>query len=261
MAANLQSEHFPTVIEERKKGKVAVVSLNLLPPNNTFTRPLLLEFVDHMHALGGAADAVLVTSAHEKFFSNGLDGKYLLDSDPAERAETVAEMIRFFGKMIRFPKPWIAEIPGYCMAGGAVLASAADYRYMLSAGGRIGFSELAVGLPLPLVYLHGLHRIVHPASVRTLMEGAALKPEEAREIGLIDGTADTREDLRKLCLKRLDAMFRMEQDSFLPTRNLYRGALLREIERDEPADVSQAAELVKMPVFQRAVENIAGKNR
>jgi len=261
MAANLESKHFPTAIEERKNGKVAIVTLNLLPPNNTFTRPLLLEFVDHMNALAGEVDAVIVTSGHEKFFSNGLDGKYLLDSNTEERAETVAEMIRFFGKMHRFPRPWVAEITGYCMAGGAVLASTADYRYMISAGGRIGFSELAVGLPLPLVYLHGLHKIVHPASVRSLMEGAALKPDEAREIGLIDGTADTPGDLRKMTLKRVDQMLRMEQDSFLPTRNLYRGALLREIERDEPDDIRQAAELVKMPVFERAVQNIAGKNR
>jgi enoyl-CoA hydratase/carnithine racemase len=89
---------------------------------------------------------------------------------------------------------------------------------MLQGSGRIGFSELAVGLPLPLNYIHGIHRIVQPSAVRLLIEGAAYKPEEALSIGLIDGVAEDAEKLRALVLKRFDAILRMEKEAFLPTR-------------------------------------------
>lgn len=255
------ADHFRTTIEERKRGKVAVIAIDALPPNNTLSLPMLRGFISAMENAAKQADGILVTSAHPKFFSNGLDGKFLLDSSEEVRRETVTEMIRAFGKLVKIEKPWIVELAGHTMAGGCVISIAADYRFMLSGAGRIGLTELMVGLPLPVVYLHGLHRIVAPHAVRGMLEGAALKPEEALEIGLVDGVAATPEELRSMCMKRLDAILRIEQDSYLPTRRLYRQSLLRQMEADEAEDVRMAAGLVTMPVFQRAVENIAGKNR
>lgn len=257
----MSTSAFPVTIEERKRGKVAFITLNGLPPNNTLTRAMLLEFIETMNDAGSKADGIIVTSGHEKFFSNGLDGKTLLEADQKERVEIVKAMTRFFGKLVAFEKPWIAELTGYTMAGGAVLALAADYRYMLAGGGRIGFSELAVGLPLPLVYTHGMHRVVQAAAVRSLVEGNAFKPDEALAIGLIDGVEESREALRSACLKRMDGILRLDQEAFLPTRKLYRSALLREIERDEPIDIQNADWIVKQPAFERAINNIAGKNR
>lgn len=246
---------------ERKNGVVGVVTMDALAPNNTFNIDLLKEFIERMKQACADHDGVLVTSSNPKFFSNGLDGAFLLGADKALRKETVTLMIRAFGQLVALPKPWIVEIAGYAMAGGAVISSAADYRYMLSTAGRIGFSELAVGLPLPLCYIHGMHRIVEPRTVRPLIEGTAYKPDEALSIGLIDGIAEDPEKLRAMCLKRFDGIFRMEQDSYLPTRALYRKALLRDVERDEAEDIRLAAELIEKPVFERAIKNIAGKNQ
>ncbi len=246
---------------ERKNGVVGVLTLDTLPPNNTFNLELLGQFMEKMEELCSSHDGVLVASSNPKFFSNGLDGSFLLKADKALRKETVTQMIRAYGRLVRLPKPWIVEIAGYAMAGGAVISSAADYRYMLSTAGRIGFSELAVGLPLPLCYIHGMHRIVQPSAVRSLIEGTAYKPDEALAIGLIDGIAEDTEKLRAMCLKRFDGIFRMEQESFLPTRALYRKSLLRDVERDEEEDIRLAAELIEKPVFERAIRNIAGKNQ
>ena len=255
------SENFPVTYEDRKNGRVAILTLTGIAPNNTLSLELLNEFVATLQKCGETAAGVIVTSANEKFFSNGLDGGTLLAADQNKREQTIAEMIRVYAKLLRFPKPWIAEITGYAMAGGAVISSAADYRYMIAQGARIGFSELAVGLPLPLVYIHNIHRLVQPAFVRPIIEGTAYKADEAERIGLIDGTAETREELRKVCLKRMDGILRMEQEAYLPTRALYRKSILRDIESDEPEDVAQAMVLTRSPAFERALNNIAGKNR
>ncbi|MBL8020790.1 MAG: enoyl-CoA hydratase/isomerase family protein [Leptospirales bacterium] len=251
---------FQTSTIQRKNGLIAVLTIDALSPNNTLNKDLLTQFIDKLYELGKSADGVLVNSANPKFFSNGLDGKFLLESDEKTRIETITEMIRAYGKLIAFGKPWIVEIAGHAMAGGAVISSCADYRYMQANSGRIGFSELAVGLPLPLCYIHGIHRIVVPVAVRSVIEGTAYKPEEALEIGLIDGVLEDAEKLRSTVLKRFDGIFRMEQDAFLPTRALYRKDLLNSVQRDEAEDIRLAAQLVKQPVFERAMRNIAGRN-
>ncbi|MEQ9363862.1 MAG: enoyl-CoA hydratase/isomerase family protein [Leptospirales bacterium] len=255
------SENFPVSYEDRKNGKVATVTLNGIAPNNTLSLELLNEFVATMGKACEEADGVIVNSNNPKFFSNGLDGGTLLAADQTTRENTIAEMIRVYAKMLRFPKPWIAEIAGHAMAGGAVISSAADYRYMIATGARIGFSELAVGLSLPLVYIHNIHRLVQPACVRSIIEGNAYKADEALRIGLIDGVAESPEDVRKMCLKRMDGILRLEQAAYLPTRMRYRSAVLREIDRDEDMDVEGAMELTKTPAFEKALNMIAGKNR
>ena len=255
------SENFPVSFEDRKNGRVAILTINGIAPNNTLNLPLIHEFTATMNKCGEEADAVLVTSGNEKFFSNGLDGGTLLAADAKTREDTIAEMIQVYAKLIRFPKPWVAEIAGHAMAGGAVISSAADYRYMIGTGARFGFSELAVGLSLPLVYMHNIQRLVLPAYVRPVMEGTAYKPEEAERIGLIDGVAEDREALRKMCMKRIDGILRLAQEAYLPTRNNYRMTILREIERDEADDVARAKKLTHTEAFEKALNNIAGKNR
>lgn len=254
------SSAFPIEVLERKRGTIALVTINGLAPNNTFSLELLVEFQERMRAAAAEADAVLVSSSNDKFFSNGLDGRSMLEKDARGRLETVVEMIRAFGNLVRLSKPWAVEIAGHAMAGGAVISSAADYRFMLRDSGRIGWTELLVGLPLPLVYMHGMHKIVHPQAVRGLFEGAALKPEEALGIGLLDGLADSREELHKQALKRLDQVLRLEQSVYLGVRSRYRSDLLRLIEQDEAEDVRLAAEAAKSPAFEQALRNIAGRN-
>ncbi len=255
------SDNFPVSYEDRKNGKVAILTINGIAPNNTLNKDLLTEFTATMDECAKTADVMIVTSGNEKFFSNGLDGATLLAADQTTRKDTIEAMIRVYATMLRHPKPWVAEITGHAMAGGAVIASAADYRYMIGSGARIGFSELAVGLMLPTVYIHNIHRVVQPAYVRPIIEGAAYKPDEAERIGLIDGVAADKEALRKMCLKRIDGILRIAQEAYLPTRMNYRKAVLRDIALDEDDDVKGARDLVETPAFERALNNIAGKNR
>ena len=103
------SENFPITFEERKRGKVAFVEMNCLPPNNTFNIDLLRGFIAAMHSAADQADVVIVTSANDKFFSNGLDGKTLLSLEMDKRQETITAMIRAFGDLLEIKKPWMVE--------------------------------------------------------------------------------------------------------------------------------------------------------
>jgi len=252
---------FPIEIEERRNGRVAHISLLTIPPNNTLSRVLLKEFIETLYQASKNADVLLVSSAHPKFFCNGLDGALLVSSTAEERRETILSMIQAALDLYAVPKPWIVEIAGHAMAGGAVIAAAADNRFMLAGSGRIGFSELAMGLPLPVCFTRMMHAIVQPTFVRSLLEGMAFKPDEALQMGLIDGIAESRELLRAQSLKRADQIIRLDQEAYLPTRQLYRSTVLALMESDVDRDRELASNLIELPVFARAMQAIASRNK
>lgn len=246
--------------ENRKFGKIAVITIEALSPNNTLNREMLAEFIDLMQKTSEEADGMIITSANEKFFSNGLDGATLLDLSKDERKETVSDMIRAYGKLISIKTPWIAELAGHTMAGGAVIATSADNRFMLQGSGRIGFSEMMVGMPLPTAYIMGIRNLVEPKAMRDIMYGAAYKPEEALEIGLIDGIAEDREALRKMSYKKIDSLLRLNRTSFLMTRNNYRKSIVDDIAKVEETDLKSGSEAAMSDEFESVLKNIARRN-
>lgn len=254
------SKNFIMEYQERKNGKLAIIYIQGIEPNNTLTGKMLEELLETMYEQEHKADILLISSKHPKFFSNGLDGSFLLQASPEVREQTISEMIRVYPKLVAFPMPWVAEITGYAMAGGAVIATAADYRYMISKGARIGFSELMMGLPLPVTYLHNIKNLVEPRYIRPIMEGSAYKPNEAERIGLVDAIAQDKDQLRALCFKRIDALLRLDRLAFLSTRNNYRQAIATEMKKDLEKDVSLAMEFVHLPAFENVLQNISQRN-
>ena len=56
---------------------------------------------------------------------------------------------RLYDAVFFLPKPVVAAINGHAIAGGCVLACCADRRIMAQGSGRIGITELLVGVPFP----------------------------------------------------------------------------------------------------------------
>jgi len=89
------------------------------------------------------------------------------------------------------PKPMVAAINGHAIAGGCVLACCADRRIMARGEGRIGVTELLVGLPFPSLAFEVVRATV-PARylAEVTYSGATYDTDAALERGWIDEVAE-----------------------------------------------------------------------
>ncbi|HMY66285.1 MAG TPA: enoyl-CoA hydratase/isomerase family protein [Leptospiraceae bacterium] len=196
---------------------------------NSLTRANMKELGDILDEIkkNDQIKAVVFSSENPKFFCNGLDAETLLNTSREELPEAVGGIVLLFGRILQFDKPIITEVTGHAMGGGAVITTAGDYKYMLNSGCRIGFTEVMVGLPLPGMFVTRVMELVPPGKVREVcLEASTYKGKEAKEVGLIDETADDREGLRKLTMKKLETLLRLPMSGVRYTKqNINRKSL------------------------------------
>src|SRR5439155_20008857 len=88
------------------------------------------------------------------------------------------------------PRPTIAAINGWCLAGGLELALWCDVR-IASATARLGFPERSWGVPLIDGGTQRLPRIVGLGrALDLILTGRIVEVEEAREWGLVTEVVD-----------------------------------------------------------------------
>lgn len=94
------------------------------------------------------ASAVVLTG-QGRMFSAGVD-LVRLSAGGSDYVRTFLPALhRLYAAVFFHPKPIVAAINGHAIAGGCVLACCADRRIMARASGRIGITELLVGVPFP----------------------------------------------------------------------------------------------------------------
>jgi enoyl-CoA hydratase len=132
----------------------------------------------------GARAVVLTASG--RVFCGGLDLVTIYDYDREGMGRFVDAFDGMFERVFSFPRPVIAAINGHALAGGCVLAMAADYRLMQPGPFQIGVNEVAIGIAFPAVAFE-ITRQATPAAAaaNVLLAGARLSPEEAVAAGIV----------------------------------------------------------------------------
>ena len=140
-----------SAVEYELDEKVAVVTMN--EGENRFNPSFLSSFMETLDDIEKETDAnaLVVTSSHEKIFCNGIDLDWLLPFiQKGDRGTAVSffyTMNRLFKRILLYPMPAIAAISGHAFAGGAIMSCAFDFRFMRSDRGFFCFPEVDLGIP------------------------------------------------------------------------------------------------------------------
>src|ERR1700736_1981644 len=95
-----------------------------------------------------ASDArAVVVTGQGRIFSAGVDLLQVTAGGADYVRKFLPTLHRLYDAVFSHPRPVVAAINGHAIAGGCVLACCADRRIMARGGGRMGVTELLVGVP------------------------------------------------------------------------------------------------------------------
>ena len=144
---------------------------------------------------GSSAKAVVITG-QGKMFSAGVDLKRLSEGGADYIRKFLPALHRLYDTVFFHPRPVVAAINGHAIAGGAVLAACADRRIMARESGRIGVTELLVGVPFPALAFEIVRFAVPPRRLSEFtLSGATYTSDEAVKRGWVDEIAEPGEVL------------------------------------------------------------------
>lgn len=169
-----------------------LVRLNRPEQLNAITTAMVAEIREAVEdAERDPAVRVLVFSGEGGNFCSGADARELGALRGAAEARSWARAAQAMLDVIEAcPKPSIAAIRGYCVAGGLELALACDLR-MTAVTAQMGQTELLVGSIASWGGMQRLARTVGVARAKDLIFSARIvRAVEASEIGLVHSVHD-----------------------------------------------------------------------
>ena len=150
-----------------------------------------IEFCDALAArfndLRKSDTKAVVLTGQGRIFSAGVDLKRLSAGGAAYIRRFLPALHRLYEAVFFYPKPVIAAVNGHAIAGGCVLACCADRRIMGRDAGRIGVTEILVGVPFPALAFEVVRFAVPPRYLPEFtLSGATYVADEALRRGWVD---------------------------------------------------------------------------
>lgn len=212
--------HGPTALLRLAHGKASALDLELL---------LALEAA--FAAEESSPTRAVVLTGTGNIFSAGVDLFRVLAGGREYLEQFLPALDSCFKKILGFEKPLIAAINGHAIAGGCILACAADRRFLARGKATYGAPELKVGVPFPPVAFELLRlgfpmRHLRDAALR----GRIFNVEECRDIGLVDDVVEPG-DLLAQSLAAAEEVAAFPPRSFALTKRQLRRPAVEAVER------------------------------
>lgn len=178
-----------------------------------------------------SAEAVVITG-EGPIFSAGVNLLRARDGGPKYLRQFLPALNRMFDAAFNFPKPLVAAVNGHAIAGGCVLACCADFRVMARGPGRIGVTELLVGLPFPALAFEIMRFVTGPRYFsETIYTGETYAPDAAVERGLLHEAVEPAA-LRDRAVAAAGMLAQLSPVAFRQTKQQMRLPAAERIKRD-----------------------------
>jgi len=174
------------VVEVEERGDVAIITLARPEKLNAISVEMLDEMFDAVEAIGRSETiGAAVLTGRGRAFSTGGDITAMHAMDERQFADTISRYMRLSAAFRACPKPIVAAIHGYALAGGFELALMCDVRFAAT-GTQFGLPDTPLGLSPTSGMTYLLPRIVGLGRALYLALGAEnIDAEEAERIGLV----------------------------------------------------------------------------
>src|SRR5262245_12846771 len=178
------------MIDLERRGGIAVLTL-AHGKANVFDVELCDALIARFDECARSDCSGVVVTARGSIFSAGVDLLRVVNEGAPYVSRFLPRLSDAVEKIFAFPKPVVAAVNGHAIAGGCILACAADIRLMARGSGRIGVPELVVGVAFPPVPLEIVRFTASSKHLPNLINyGATLLADDAVEAGLADAAVE-----------------------------------------------------------------------
>ena len=222
------------MIEIERHGSVAVLRMVHGKANT-----LDLEFCDAIVARFRELErdddtGAVVLTGQGKMYSAGVDLPRLIDGGPDYVRAFLPALHRLYDTVFFHPKPVLAAVNGHAIAGGCVLACCADQRIAAAGDGRIGVTELQVGVPLPAMTFEVMRFATAPQYFPgVVLSGLTFPVDQARERGLVDEVVEP-DAVMPRALKLAESLAALPPQTFAMTKLQIRQPVIDRMTSDGP---------------------------
>ncbi|MGQ0793427.1 MAG: enoyl-CoA hydratase/isomerase family protein [Deltaproteobacteria bacterium] len=213
------------------------------PKVNALNEALVDELIWVLRGLeaDSAVKAVILTG-EGGFFSFGLDIPEFMGYSKEAFAGFIIKFTGLLKLIFQFPKPVVAALNGHAIAGGCMIALAADYRIMASEKAKISLNEITLG---STVFASGVEMVKHAVGARcaerVLLSGAMYSAEDAQALGLID-EAVSKDNLPSGAMRAAEGLSGGGR-AFASAKKLLRASAVSEWEGREGDSIAQFVDI------------------
>ena len=200
---------------------------------NTMSIDSCREVTERFEEIKSSPAPAVVITGNGKIFSAGVDLVLLLEGGVPYVREFLPALSTMLATVFAFPKPVVAAINGHAIAGGCVLACAADRRLMASNAGRIGVTELLVGVPFPPAAMEIMRCATAPQYFEeAIFSGATYPPPDAVVRGFVHDIVEP-DGLLDRAVAVAKTLAALPPAAFALTKRQTRQAALQGLDRKE----------------------------
>jgi enoyl-CoA hydratase len=185
----------------------------------------------------------VVLTGQGRIFSAGVDLVRLSSGGTDYVRKFLPVMNRAFDAVFFLPKPLVAALNGHAIAGGCVLACCADRRLMARGGGRIGVTELLVGVPFPALAFEIVRAAVPSRHFAEFtLGGATYEADDALTRGWVDEIVEA-DALMENAMAAARRLASLPTFAFAQTKTQMRQPVVERLERSGAAIDKIATEI------------------
>ena len=162
---------------------VGHITINREPQRNAITPEALALFHEYLDEAekDEKVRAVLITGAGEKAFCTGAQ---LSGGVATEGKDIFAIYANLLNRIVSFPKPTVARVKGFCLAGGMGFMLACDI-VVASDDSKFGTPEVNVGLWPMMIGALIFRNVLQKKAMEMILLGERMSAQEALGMGLI----------------------------------------------------------------------------
>ncbi len=185
-----------SLVSLETRDEIAILTLDR-PKANAFS-PDLVDELSAAFAAQGKARGIVLASALPGIFSAGWDLPLLVDKDRRAMEGFVGAYCDLVRQIFVTGPPVVAALPGHAIAGGLIVAMAADERIAAQGKGKFGLSEVVLGVSVPQCLMEPFRHVIGARHMERLAAtGENVGVEQALALGLVDRAVAAEELLER----------------------------------------------------------------